>query len=216
MNAAEVAGFVVVVVILPVALNESAELSGWLAKRLVRWGARRLGAPEEIARYEEEWLADLAQVPGKITKVGYACGVLMWSVPRLRSQVRRRAAKQAKPAEKARRAESVAEVFPPMLHKLLVAVISGGLSLGTALLSPDSSMIEALMISIIISGVALIVDYLREVDDRLASISSLMRGVPGSVEVRAEVVEASGPIAAESTSAALRSSDRGRPPRGER
>jgi len=51
-------------------------------------GARRIGRADQAERYEEEWLADLERVPGNLTKLGYACGVLVRSVPRLRAQFR--------------------------------------------------------------------------------------------------------------------------------
>ncbi len=94
MTAASVAIFVVLAVLLPLALAESVELAPWLASRLVRWGAKRLGVPEKTERYEEEWLADLESLPGKLTKVCWACGVVLWSVPRLRLQFQRRAKAQ--------------------------------------------------------------------------------------------------------------------------
>ena len=34
------------------------------------------------------WLADLERVPGGLTKLAYACGIVVWSVPRLRAQFR--------------------------------------------------------------------------------------------------------------------------------
>jgi hypothetical protein len=40
---------------------------------------------DQARRYEEEWLADLERVPGNLTKLGYACGVVIRSVPRLRA-----------------------------------------------------------------------------------------------------------------------------------
>lgn len=41
-------------------------------------------------RYCEEWLANLDHVPGKVTKLTWACGLLFWGVPRLRLQIRGR------------------------------------------------------------------------------------------------------------------------------
>ena len=40
-------------------------------------GARRIGRADQAQRYEEEWLADLERVPGNLTKLGYACGVVI-------------------------------------------------------------------------------------------------------------------------------------------
>lgn len=94
MTGMAVLGWIAIVVLLPLALAESVELAPWLAKRVLRWGSRRLGNPQTAERYEEEWLADLEHVPGKLTKVGWACGVVICGVPRLRIQARRRAMDQ--------------------------------------------------------------------------------------------------------------------------
>jgi len=48
-----------------------------LARCPLRWGARRIGRADQAQRYEEEWLADLERVPGNLTKLGYACGVVI-------------------------------------------------------------------------------------------------------------------------------------------
>jgi hypothetical protein len=79
-------GFFVVGLLVPLLLNEVSDLGSWIAGRLLSWGARRLGSPEKAARYSEEWAADLERVPGKLTKVGYALGVVAWGVPRMRLQ----------------------------------------------------------------------------------------------------------------------------------
>lgn len=85
MTAILVTAFVAITV--PLLLNEAGEVSPWLAERVLRWGARRLRAPEKVERYTEEWLADLEQVPGKLTKLLYACGVVAFGVVRLRSRL---------------------------------------------------------------------------------------------------------------------------------
>jgi hypothetical protein len=79
-----VAGFLVLAVLLPLLLNEVGDLATWLAGRLLRWGARRLGSATATDRYSEEWLAMLEFVPGKLTRLAWACGILLWSVPALR------------------------------------------------------------------------------------------------------------------------------------
>lgn len=71
-------GFLVVGLLVPLLLNEVSDLGSWIAGRLLSWGARRLGSPEKAERYNEEWAADLERVPGKLTKVGYALGVVAW------------------------------------------------------------------------------------------------------------------------------------------
>ena len=58
--------WVVFAVLVPLTLAEARECGPWLAKRLIRWSAHRLPTPEAIARYEEEWLANLQEVPGKL------------------------------------------------------------------------------------------------------------------------------------------------------
>jgi hypothetical protein len=67
----------------------AAGLGPSLARRLLRWGAGRIGDDGQAKRYEEEWLADLERVPGKTAKLAHACGVVALSVPRLRAQFRR-------------------------------------------------------------------------------------------------------------------------------
>lgn len=62
--------------------------------------------------------------------------------------------------------------FPPILRKTLIAICSGGLSLGCALVVSSASFVSALTISILISGVSLVVDYLVEVESTLKKIES--------------------------------------------
>ena len=81
-------GFLVFAIMIPLVVNEAGDLARSLARCLVRWGARRIGRADQAQRYEEEWLADLERVPGNLTKLGYACGVVIRSVPRLRAQFR--------------------------------------------------------------------------------------------------------------------------------
>jgi WhiB family transcriptional regulator, redox-sensing transcriptional regulator len=88
-----VAGVLGLMILLPLALNEFGELAPWMARRLLCLGTRLLGSPDKIDRYAEEWSADLEHVPGKLTKLAYAVGVLAWSVPRLRWQYRRESRK---------------------------------------------------------------------------------------------------------------------------
>ncbi|HZU75514.1 MAG TPA: hypothetical protein VFA70_02050 [Dehalococcoidia bacterium] len=79
-------GALFALVLLPLLLNEAGEISPWLARRLLLWGARRLGRRDWSDRFAEEWLADLERVPGKLTKLVHACGVVLRSVPRMRWQ----------------------------------------------------------------------------------------------------------------------------------
>jgi hypothetical protein len=81
-------GFLVFAIVIPLVVNEAGDLARSLARCLLRWGARRIGRADQAQRYEEEWLADLERIPGNLTKLGYACGVVIRSVPRLRAQFR--------------------------------------------------------------------------------------------------------------------------------
>ena len=82
--------FLVAAVLIPLLVNEAGDLVPSLARRLLQWGARHIGQADQAQRYEEEWLADLDRIPGKLTKLVHACGVLVCSVPRLRAQFRPR------------------------------------------------------------------------------------------------------------------------------
>ena len=78
------------IVLLLLAVKRGADAAPVMAARFVRWGARRIAEPGQAERYEEEWLADLERVPGKVTKLAHACGIVTVSVPRLRTQFSRR------------------------------------------------------------------------------------------------------------------------------
>jgi GAF domain len=82
-------GFILLAIVVPLLVSEAGDLAPFLARQLLGWGARRIGDADQARRYAEEWLADLERVPGKVTKLAHACGVLALSVPRLRAQVRR-------------------------------------------------------------------------------------------------------------------------------
>ena len=81
-------GFLLFAIMIPLLVREAGDLARSLAGYLLRWGARRIGRADQAERYEEEWLADLERVPGNLTKLVYACGVVVRSVPRLRAQFR--------------------------------------------------------------------------------------------------------------------------------
>jgi len=76
-----IVGFVLFAIMIPLLVNEAGDLARSLARCLLRWGARRIGRADQARRYEEEWLADLERVPGNLTKLVYACGVVVRSVP---------------------------------------------------------------------------------------------------------------------------------------
>jgi hypothetical protein len=84
-----IVGFLLFAIMIPLLVNEAGDLTRSLARCLLRWGARRIGRADQAERYEEEWLADLERIPGSLTRLVYACGVVVRSVPRLRAQFRR-------------------------------------------------------------------------------------------------------------------------------
>jgi hypothetical protein len=77
-------GWLIAVVLVPVVLAEFGEVSPWLARQWVRWAARQLPTRGMRARYTEEWLAHVEQVPGKVTKLGFAASLVVRSVPVMR------------------------------------------------------------------------------------------------------------------------------------
>lgn len=79
--------FVVTGVLVPLVLTEVGDWCPWAARRVVRWAARRLGDPAACERYEEEWAANLEEVPGKLSRLCSAFGYLA-CVPRMRRSVR--------------------------------------------------------------------------------------------------------------------------------
>jgi GAF domain-containing protein len=83
-----VSGLAGVLLVAVLVIGAAAGLAPSAARRLLRWGARRIGHDGQARRYEEEWLADLERVPGKTAKLAHACGVVALSVPRLRAQFR--------------------------------------------------------------------------------------------------------------------------------
>jgi len=64
---------------------------------------------------------------------------------------------------------------PRVLRKTLIAMVSGGLSLGSAMLISTASIVSVLTISIVISGVALVVDYLIELENTTKEIETESR-----------------------------------------
>jgi len=66
-------------ILLPLLLSEFTEVSPWLAKALIRRGARRI-PEQERPRWEAEWLEELASKPGRLWKLLWA----LWSLPLLR------------------------------------------------------------------------------------------------------------------------------------
>jgi hypothetical protein len=83
-----VVAFVLTAVLLPLAVSEFRDWCPRLATGLTRWAARRLGDRQARARYEEEWVANLNEVPGKLSPLVSAVGYLV-AVPRMRWTLRR-------------------------------------------------------------------------------------------------------------------------------
>lgn len=62
--------------------------------------------------------------------------------------------------------------FPPILRRTLVTVTAGGLTLGCALLLAKASLVAALAITILVGVVALMVDYLVEMQSTMKAIGT--------------------------------------------
>ena len=67
---------ILLVLFVPLLLQEFGELAPWMAERLLQWGTGWL--PREYReRYEQDWLGELDVIPGKITKLVFAFRVLV-------------------------------------------------------------------------------------------------------------------------------------------
>jgi hypothetical protein len=67
---------ILLLVFLPLALQEFGELAPWMAERLLKRGTRWL-PPAYREQYEQDWLGELDTIPGKITKLGFTFRVLV-------------------------------------------------------------------------------------------------------------------------------------------
>ena len=70
------------VTLLSLAIAHNADRLPQLAQYVVRWAARRLPDPQASIRYEEEWVANVAAVPGKLAPLMSALGYLV-AMPRM-------------------------------------------------------------------------------------------------------------------------------------
>jgi hypothetical protein len=70
-----------VTLILSLLTAEFSELGPWLARRVVRLGARLVLDQHLSSQYGEEWLAGLEGTPGKLTPLAKALGILIIAVP---------------------------------------------------------------------------------------------------------------------------------------
>lgn len=71
------------VVVIPLVLTELSGWAAWLATKVARCAARRLGKPDAAVRYTEEVTATVTAVPGPLTKLVAAVGLLA-ATPALR------------------------------------------------------------------------------------------------------------------------------------
>ena len=79
--------FIATVIVIPLLLTEFGDWCPWLAGHLVSWSARRLGNQAAGIRYEEEWTANLNEVPGSLARLVAAIGY-MTCIPRMRWSLR--------------------------------------------------------------------------------------------------------------------------------
>jgi hypothetical protein len=70
-------------VVLPLLVAEFTEVGPWLARKLIDRAARRLPKPER-SRWREEWLANLADMPGKLTKLMWALSIFLIGAGKMR------------------------------------------------------------------------------------------------------------------------------------
>jgi hypothetical protein len=70
-------------VVLPRLLAEFTELGPWLARMVVHRAAQRLPRPER-SRWREQWLADLEDIPGRLTKLAWALSIFLIGAGRMR------------------------------------------------------------------------------------------------------------------------------------
>lgn len=70
-------------VVIPLILVELVELAPLLARWIVKFGARLIMNRTLADRYKEEWLADIDDRPGKLTKLVSAFGLVVLVVPKI-------------------------------------------------------------------------------------------------------------------------------------
>ena len=82
-------GFLVFAIMIPLVVNEAGDLARSLARCLAAVGSQadRPGRPGRSATRKSGWPI-WSGFPATLTKLGYACGVVVRSVPRLRAQFR--------------------------------------------------------------------------------------------------------------------------------
>jgi len=70
-------------VVAPLIVLEIKDLAPWIARQIVRFGARLIMDRTHAARYKEEWLAGIDDWPGPLTKIVGAVILVVFVVPRL-------------------------------------------------------------------------------------------------------------------------------------
>jgi len=70
-------------VVIPLALMEFSGWAAWLAGRVARCAARRLGGPDAGVRHAEQVTATVAALPAPLTRLVIAVGILA-ATPALR------------------------------------------------------------------------------------------------------------------------------------
>lgn len=71
--------------VLGLVLNELVGLCPWLARKIVRWSARRIADTSVSDRYAEEWLAGLEGCPGKLLQLCAALSIAVRASWQLRA-----------------------------------------------------------------------------------------------------------------------------------
>lgn len=69
------AGLLLLVVV-PLLVQEFGTLAPWLAERLLRWATRWM-PPEHRERCQDDWLGELDAAPGQVTKLVFAVSILV-------------------------------------------------------------------------------------------------------------------------------------------
>ncbi|MEU3964003.1 NB-ARC domain-containing protein [Streptomyces buecherae] len=126
--------FILTAILLPLVLTELGDWCPWLANRLARWTARSLGDASLSNRYAEEWSAELAEVPGKLSKLITALGYVVY-LPRMRWSLSRRQRDNSQPPQ-------VAELLPttrPVSRRRIVGRSAQLESLYNQLVSDEQS-----------------------------------------------------------------------------
>jgi hypothetical protein len=119
-------GFIVLLIAIPVVVNLlSSEISDWLprwSERLVQHAAKRL--PEHVqAQYENDWLAELEIIPGKLSKLAFALGLFPGLASLSRAQQTNAVLSQTQPLIKPEQTLTVKDASRPHFSASFVAKV---------------------------------------------------------------------------------------------